>query len=266
MNRTKRNRSRKGFTLIELLVVIAIIAILAAILFPVFAKAREKARQSSCTSNLKQIGIGIMQYTQDYDEYYPPSAWSSSPWSPWSVFMYPYVKSQAVFMCPDDVNTGILPNTNTFTPTQFPVYRTSYGYNMWIGGIPGSTAAPILNQAKFVSASGTVMLADSGKWPVIGGNSVNAVDWPDAAPTNGGLVYTPDRLVDWNALINKMGNTTGWPNNEYGALNPRHTEMVNVAWADGHVKACKVEQIFVNTSSNVGGAASPCFQPSMSCQ
>ncbi|HAZ64135.1 MAG TPA: hypothetical protein DCZ72_11075, partial [Armatimonadetes bacterium] len=66
-----RRGSRRGFTLIELLVVIAIIAILAAILFPVFAKAREKARAASCQSNLKQLGLSVMQYTQDWDEMYP---------------------------------------------------------------------------------------------------------------------------------------------------------------------------------------------------
>ena len=72
---------RAGFTLIELLVVIAIIAILAAILFPVFAKAREKARQIACASNMKQIGLGIIQYTQDNDETFPSGVWSGSGWA-----------------------------------------------------------------------------------------------------------------------------------------------------------------------------------------
>src|SRR5678816_1355375 len=77
-------RTRKGFTLIELLVVIAIIAILAAILFPVFARAREKGRQASCMSNLKQLGMALVQYSQDYDETHP-GVWfgpvSRSPWN-----------------------------------------------------------------------------------------------------------------------------------------------------------------------------------------
>ena len=111
---THRN-AKKAFTLIELLVVIAIIAILAAILFPVFARAREKARQSSCTSNLKQFMLAITQYTQDYDEMLPLSVSGSDQVGPAMVgvggitqqfgvaaFLQPYVKSQQVFQCPDD--------------------------------------------------------------------------------------------------------------------------------------------------------------------
>src|SRR5436305_5617690 len=79
MKHNSVGKNRKAFTLIELLVVIAIIAILAAILFPVFAKAREKARQASCLSNLKQIGLATMQYVQDYDETYYPHRWNSGP-------------------------------------------------------------------------------------------------------------------------------------------------------------------------------------------
>ena len=97
----------RGFTLIELLVVIAIIAILAAILFPVFAKVREKARQTSCLSNLKQLGLGYIQYTQDYDGTY---LFGSEPCPQnycghglgWAGQIYPYVKSTGVYACPDD--------------------------------------------------------------------------------------------------------------------------------------------------------------------
>src|ERR1035437_5810752 len=97
---------RLGFTLIELLVVIAIIAILAAILFPVFAKAREKARQTSCASNEKQLGLAFMQYAQDYDERFPcgyeqvnlPITYGLG----WGGEVYPYVKSTGVFTCASD--------------------------------------------------------------------------------------------------------------------------------------------------------------------
>jgi prepilin-type N-terminal cleavage/methylation domain-containing protein/prepilin-type processing-associated H-X9-DG protein len=99
----RRTFRSQGFTLIELLVVIAIIAILAAILFPVFAKAREKARTSSCSSNLKQIGVAIMQYTQDYDEKLPfrKPAGATENLS-WRVLVQPYVKSTQVFVCPSN--------------------------------------------------------------------------------------------------------------------------------------------------------------------
>ncbi|RYX86380.1 DUF1559 domain-containing protein [bacterium] len=115
----------KAFTLIELLVVIAIIAILAAILFPVFARARENARRSSCMSNLKQIGLGIMQYTQDYDERFPCSRIAQAnvngvnlPEVPWHAVIQPYVKSTQLFACPSNTynrelvyNSGGIPKS-----------------------------------------------------------------------------------------------------------------------------------------------------------
>lgn len=108
-------KRRTGFTLIELLVVIAIIAILAAILFPVFARAREKARQASCLSNLKQLGLGILMYAQDYDERFPPTyMWYQPPnnWPlmSWRVMVYPYVKNSQLFQCPSDSGTAGDPN------------------------------------------------------------------------------------------------------------------------------------------------------------
>jgi prepilin-type N-terminal cleavage/methylation domain-containing protein/prepilin-type processing-associated H-X9-DG protein len=112
-------QSRRGFTLIELLVVIAIIAILASILFPVFARARENARRSSCLSNMKQQGLGVMQYTQDYDEkypqayYYPDNSSSSGGYAHWSGLIQPYVKSNQLFVCPSDKNGGLAPTNFT---------------------------------------------------------------------------------------------------------------------------------------------------------
>lgn len=116
----QNRRERAAFTLIELLVVIAIIAILAAILYPVFAQAREKARQSSCLSNTKQIGLGLMMYTQDNDETYPPAYYYGDPTKVgnldstgiihWSGLIHPYVKSWAIYVCPSDKIGGLPPH------------------------------------------------------------------------------------------------------------------------------------------------------------
>ncbi len=106
-------RKHRGFTLIELLVVIAIIAILAAILFPVFAQAREKARTISCTSNMKQLGAAVMMYVQDYDEHFP----FGNNWREYTDMcgskgeIYPYVKNNAVWTCPSDSNWANNPDT-----------------------------------------------------------------------------------------------------------------------------------------------------------
>ncbi len=105
----------KAFTLIELLVVIAIIAILAAILFPVFGRARENSRRSACQSNLKQIGLGFMQYVQDYDEKLPQAYWykndsaGAGGYVHVSAMVNPYLKSTQIWVCPSDANGGVVP-------------------------------------------------------------------------------------------------------------------------------------------------------------
>ncbi len=149
---TQPRKSRTGFTLIELLVVIAIIAILAAILFPVFAKAREKARQSSCQSNVKQLGLAFQQYTQDYDEKWPAMYWSGA-WQPaasgyWGGEIAPYIKNTQIFKCPSKTDT-----------------TCSYIYNGWLGPQAGRADADITEPARFV------VIADStgnGWWALDG--------------------------------------------------------------------------------------------------
>lgn len=163
LDRMKIRTDVKGFTLIELLVVIAIIAILAAILFPVFAKAREKARQASCASNLKQLSLAVLQYCQDNDEMFPathvqpnyggsggpfttplpagaPSYASGADWvagQGWAGEIHTYVKSTGVYKCPDDPTTSVVVNGETKVPISY-----AYNYNLpdayimtwWTGG------------------------------------------------------------------------------------------------------------------------------------
>ena len=131
-----RHTSQNGFTLIELLVVIAIISIIAAILFPVFARARENARRASCQSNLKQIGLGIAQYTQDNDEKYLADQDATN--ATFVTSLQPYVKSIQVFVCPSAPKTTTTSENNTsktdFTWSQYGSQGT-YGLNAYIAAM-----------------------------------------------------------------------------------------------------------------------------------
>jgi prepilin-type N-terminal cleavage/methylation domain-containing protein/prepilin-type processing-associated H-X9-DG protein len=144
---------RRGFTLIELLVVIAIIAILAAILFPVFAKAREKARQSSCLSNVKQLGLAALQYAQDYDEVLPPTAiLVVDSYRGWNHQLLPYVKNDQIYTCP---------SRTTIAWTGGAPYRhTPCGYSYMGPNTPTPTLSR-LPLAMVQAPSSCVMLADS---------------------------------------------------------------------------------------------------------
>jgi prepilin-type N-terminal cleavage/methylation domain-containing protein/prepilin-type processing-associated H-X9-DG protein len=135
---------RRGFTLIELLVVIAIIAILAAILFPVFARAREKARQSSCSSNLKQIGLAIMMYAQDYDECYPNPYHTVTNSPLWQDIIQPYMKNTQLLICPSKGGTN---------------WYASYGWNYQM-------VAWGMSMAVIMSPAETIMNGDrdGGNW------------------------------------------------------------------------------------------------------
>lgn len=202
----------KGFTLIELLVVIAIIAILAAILFPVFARAREKARQSSCQSNLKQIGLGIMQYAQDYDEKYP-DVWRYADnnrylyW--WADLCQPYIRNYQIFTCP----TGSWYTTSLRPPfTDDPLY-CSYAmpympldeYGRLIAPLPGSPMASVQDSA------GTIMICDSITTEILCGGTSGF------------------QLLD----------TTDLSTRNQSRVSKRHNDGFNVCFADGHVKWLK---------------------------
>ncbi len=218
---------RRGFTLIELLVVIAIIAILAAILFPVFAKAREKARQASCASNLKQIGLALLMYAQDYDERLP--GYGVGPYH-WNVLIYPYVKNLAIYQCPDSPRdpTQLNSSGRNWIPgvndTGCRIY-SDYGYN-YNGGAYGSRTWPGCSYAalaRITDVSGTFMVMDARCDRVCPHD--NTVDWTwyhgdsyDAPHNNGSNCLFTDGHVKWlrNQEIQSYvdGNLGPWTIND----------------------------------------------------
>jgi prepilin-type N-terminal cleavage/methylation domain-containing protein/prepilin-type processing-associated H-X9-DG protein len=215
MNHNKRTIMKKGFTLIELLVVIAIIAILASILFPVFGRARENARRSSCQSNLKQVGLGFMQYTQDYDEKFP--ALNANPELAWGPTVQPYLKSVQIYQCPSETNSAPTP-ANISTDTGY----TDYSMNLFLTGFTGGSSASI---ASLTQASLTVLVADSRGTNNTGYNSGKGNAWDSGCGASGGTgIYCAPGLANFysSAIVVGPGQ--------------RHLEGQNYVFTDGHVK------------------------------
>ena len=209
-----RVSSIKGFTLIELLVVIAIIAILAAILFPVFARARENARKSSCQSNLKQIGLGVLQYVQDYDERFPRIAATGTISAGWADRIQPYLKSTQLLKCPSF--TGTTQNTDPFA-----VGYTSYWFSRSIDD-PNSPGAGMA-QAAILNPTLTILNGDGGSasphtTAAFNANGCNAGGAPPGTGLAGGCTGSPGLATNLTAA------------------GQQHLEGLNVSFADGHVK------------------------------
>ena len=225
---------RRGFTLIELLVVIAIIAILAAILFPVFAKAREKARQTSCLSNLKQLALGIQMYAQDYDERFGPmffyeggNSAGSLYW--WEDMLQPYVKNYQIVRCPSMTPTGYNYHRPPGLPNPLPY---SYNCNPMAPGPAGSgtggygAGGPMRNgsytasMAQVVKPAECILLVDVG--------------------TPGGYAREITRAERTDCFAAGPG---------YIGL--RHNGMANWAFCDGHAKAMNGSQPYMWSISGV---------------
>lgn len=275
--------ARKGFTLIELLVVIAIIALLAAILFPVFAQAREKARQAACLSNVKQIATGLLMYIQDSDEVLPPvnaggedlAGWGYGGSDiVWPQAIQPYVKSWEIFRCPSDPNHEDM-TRNTIsdeqqTPSDPDYYyaqgaRADYGMNYeflspWVYGYPDGYEKPyylgsrpvsivdIKSPAATVFIAESVWFAKSLTQPTGGGNWV--IEAPCFYDENGDDMNAPipDTLWYYNY-------TGGWTNDPvwltYGGMWPWHKNgMINTIFVDGHVKAMPIKALAVGCDQN----------------
>ncbi len=181
---------RRGFTLIELLVVIAIIAILAAILFPVFARAREKARQTSCLSNVKQLGLSMAMYAQDYDESLPRGAHSAdSDWGDandmsWRVMVVPYVKNVQVFQCPSARMTTPFDNTVILDGLQNSGYAFNYAH--YSAGVGTNPSGQSMGMAQ--DASSVIVVAEYEGRFFVGANNDHGWVRTDAGATrhNGG--------------------------------------------------------------------------------
>ena len=228
--------TQSAFTLVELLVVIAIIAILAAILFPVFARARENARRSSCLSNLKQIGLGFMQYTQDYDENGPMTT-MTGPTSSWTTSTQPYLKSVQILHCPSDNSTRW---NNAVVPPAAPPYTTSYVLNDWFSA---GRANSYSNLATVQEPARSIILAEKADMPSM---MVATADHFHPMYWNGGNSEETSMM---------MGGATVWDaaNNVPNELAvKRHFDGFNNLYADGHAKWGRFDQLtsYPNTDSS----------------
>ena len=219
-----RNQKFSAFTLIELLVVIAIIAILAAILFPVFARARENARRASCQSNLKQIGLGIMQYSQDYDEHWlpirvdpsAPNSYKDPNIFHWAEIIQPYLKSTQIYKCPSapfDIALNYTYNSGLST-------RAAGGLT-WDGRL--LSAVPLPAQ--------TPVLIDA-----IGPATNVETSWDTYGMQRSYWFATNNYSGGYGWLLSNQTFTLGVDGR---AAADRHLETANYLFADGHVKSLK---------------------------
>ncbi len=217
-------KSKGGFTLIELLVVIAIIAILAAILFPVFAQAREKARETTCVSNMRQIGLGVRMYVQDYDETFPlfyayntkdpVSGVSAKEGEPLhlgvEVLIFPYIKNKQIFRCPNDQGGPSVADPDYGCPGRPNNYQACYGSSYRFSRCSFSNVANVSHQNNFFSTTTSV-----------------ASDAAFAVPAETRMMR--DEMYPWFGTMDKYGYRPSY----YQQWHPRGGGTV---FADGHAK------------------------------
>ena len=250
--------ARTGFTLIELLVVIAIIALLAAILLPVFAAAREKARQTSCLNNQKQLGIAVMAYTQDNDERMPIPYGSGASQLGWAGRIYPYVKSVGSFKCPDDSTVAAVP-----------FYVNSYGFNTnALLDNPGISPPSPVGLSEFAAPASTILLFE------VDTNVADLLNPVEASAARGNAGQKCGGISAGGPTANTVYYATGAVGSRTGmvlTLKPRHSDGANYAFADGHAKFLRPAQVSGGNDAsnaacgqdgnpNTGGCAGPSAQ------
>lgn len=229
---------QRAFTLIELLVVISIIAILAAILFPVFARARENARRSSCLSNLKQIGMGVMIYKQDYDGYFPLPARSDSTTADpsrydsdylfWPNFVYPYIKNLQVLRCPSQ------PVDKSATSLD----AGNYGANDLVIANPAVFPKAPFSDAILQNPAQTYLIMDAGTYLISASHPASPSSSKSYLPGTGQL-----GIPVWSSLEARYKDDF---------MSGRHFGGVNMAFADGHVKWLSSQIVLAESQKTTG--------------